>query len=219
VRRPRAKEPSERRLRARSAAPHLVAALAVLSAACSIWRSPTAIPKVIVLGIDGMDPGFVERHWDALPNLARLRQRGGFSRLAITMPPQSPVAWSTFITGMGPDEHGIFDFVLRDPATLEPFSSMGRVEEPRFSVPLGPYILPLSGSRIVSLRKGTAFWQLLAGHGVPVTVVRMPTNYPPLAAGRALAGMGTPDLRGTLGTFSFYTDDPEEISRSSPEGA
>ena len=130
------------------------------------------------------------------------------------MPPQSPVAWSTFITGMGPDEHGIFDFVLRDPATLEPFSSMGRVEEPRFSVPLGPYILPLSGSRIVSLRKGTAFWQLLAGHGVPVTVVRMPTNYPPLAAGRALAGMGTPDLRGTLGTFSFYTDDPEEISRS-----
>jgi predicted AlkP superfamily phosphohydrolase/phosphomutase len=195
-----------------------VGALAVFSAACAIWRSPAIIPKVIVLGIDGMDPGFVERHWDALPNLARLRRRGSFSRLATTMPPQSPVAWSTFITGLEPNQHGIFDFVLRDPATLELFSSMGRIEEPRFSLPLGPYILPLSGSRVVSLRKGTAFWQLLAGHGVPVTVVRMPTNYPPLDVGRALAGMGTPDLRGTLGTFSFYTDDPEEVSRSVPGG-
>ena len=195
-----------------------VGVFAVFSAACAIWRSPAAIPKVIVLGIDGMDPGFVERHWDALPNLARLRRRGSFSRLATTMPPQSPVAWSTFITGLDPDQHGIFDFVLRDPATLELFSSMGRIEEPRFSVPLGPYILPLSGSRVVSRRKGTAFWQSLASHGVPVTVVRMPTNYPPLEVGRALGGMGTPDLRGTLGTFSFYTDDPEEGSRSVPGG-
>ena len=192
--------------------------LAVFSAACAIWRSPAAIPKVIVLGIDGMDPGFVERHWGDLPNLARLRRRGSFSRLATTMPPQSPVAWAAFITGLEADENGIFDFVHRDPATLELFSSMGRIEEPRFSVPLGPYVLPLSGSRVVSPRKGTAFWQVLAGHGVPVTVVRMPTNYPPLEAGRALAGMGTPDLRGTLGTFSFYTDDPEEISRSLPGG-
>ena len=144
-----------------------VGVFAVFSAACAIWRSPAAIPKVIVLGIDGMDPGFVERHWDLLPNLAQLRRRGSFSRLATTMPPQSPVAWSSFITGLEPDQHGIFDFVLRDPATLEPFSSFGRIEEPRFRVTLGPYILPLSGSRVISLRKGTAFWQVLAGHGVP----------------------------------------------------
>ncbi len=42
----------------------------------------------------------------------------------------------------------------------------------------------------------------------------MPTNYPPIQTGNAIAGMGTPDLRGTFGTFTFYTDDPEEISRS-----
>jgi len=30
--------------------------------------------------------------------------------------------------------------------------------------------------------------------------------------------MGTPDLRGTFGTFTFFTDDPEEISRSVPGG-
>jgi hypothetical protein len=161
-----------------------------------------------------MDPGFVERHWAALPNLRRLRDRGSFSRLGTTTPPQSPVAWSTFITGLEPGEHGIFDFVHRDPATLQPFSSMGRTEEARFTLPLGPYVLPLSGSRVISFRRGTAFWQTLSAHGIPVTVIRMPTNYPPVEAGRAVSGMGTPDLRGTLGTFTFYTDDPEELSRS-----
>ena len=45
--------------------------------------------------------------------------------------------------------------------------------------------------------------------GVPVTVFRIPSNFPPIASkGRTFAGMGTPDLRGTYGTFSYYTDDP-----------
>jgi len=199
-------------------APVFVAVLALCAAGCRAGRAPGSIPKVIVLGIDGMDPGFVERHWNDLPNLARLRDRGSFQRLGTTMPPQSPVAWSSFITGLEPDEHGIFDFVHRNAATLEPFSSMGGLEEPRAVLPLGPYILPLSKSRVISFRKGTAFWQTLADRGIPVTVMRMPTNYPPIEAGRALSGMGTPDLRGTLGTFTFYTDDPEEISRSVPGG-
>ena len=170
--------------------------------------------KVIVLGVDAMDPAFVERHWNALPNLARLRDRGSFTRLATTTPPQSPVAWSSFITGLEPGQHGIFDFVHRDPATHQPFSSMSETEGPRFTLPLGPWVLPLSGSRVISLRKGTAFWQTLAEHGVNVNIVRMPTNYPPLNYGHEIAGMGTPDLRGTLGTFAYYTDDPDEITRS-----
>ncbi len=160
-----------------------------------------------------MDPNFVERHWSALPNLAKLRDKGHFSRLGTTTPPQSPVAWSTFITGLEPAEHGIFDFVHRDAKTLQPFSSMSRTEEPRWTLPIGPYIFPLSKSHVISLRHGTPFWQVLSEHGIPVTVVRMPTNYPPIAVGRAVSGMGTPDLRGTLGTFSFYTDDPTELSR------
>jgi predicted AlkP superfamily phosphohydrolase/phosphomutase len=191
--------------------------LTVVSPACRTAQ-PRA-PKLIVLGIDGMDPGFVERHWAALPNLARLRDEGSYHRLGTTTPPQSPVAWSSFITGFDPDQHGIYDFVHRDPATLRPFSSMSRTEEPRFVLPLGPYRLPLSGAKVVSLRRGTAFWQTLAEKNIPVTVVRMPTNYPPLKSGRALAGMGTPDLRGTLGTFTFYTDDPEELTRTVPGGS
>ncbi len=165
-----------------------------------------------------MDPAFVERHWDELPNLRRLRDQGSFMRLKTSTPPQSPVAWSTFITGSAPSAHGIFDFVHRDPATLAPYSSMSKTEDARFTLSFGEWRLPLSTPKIVSLRKGTPFWKTLWDAGVPVTVLRMPTNYPPVAAGRAIAGMGVPDLRGTNGTFTYFTDDPEELSRSVPGG-
>jgi predicted AlkP superfamily phosphohydrolase/phosphomutase len=174
--------------------------------------------QVIVLGVDGMDPGFLERHWSDLPNVARLRGQGGFRRLGTTMPPQSPVAWSTFITGLDPAEHGIFDFVHRDPRTMQPFSSMSRTVEPRFQIPLGPYVLPLSSARVETLRKGEPFWRMLWDRHIPVTIMHMPTNFPPERVGAAISGMGVPDLRGTEGTFTFYTDDPEEIARDVPGG-
>ncbi len=161
-----------------------------------------------------MDPQFVREHWSDLPNLDRLRHEGDFKPLGTTTPPQSPVAWSTFITGMDPEGHGLYDFVHRDPATYLPYSSMSKAEDPKHTLSLGPYLFPLSKGQIVSFRHGTAFWQLLAEHGIPVTVIKMPTNYPPLPVGQAISGMGTTDLVGTFGTFSFYTDDPEEITRS-----
>jgi predicted AlkP superfamily phosphohydrolase/phosphomutase len=166
-----------------------------------------------VIGVDGMDPGFVESHWPDLPNLARIRDRGAFTRLATTTPPQSPTAWSTFITGLDPADHGIFDFVHRDPATMRPFLSMSETRDARFQIPLGPWRLPLSRSQVVSLRKGKAFWQTLGEHGIPATIVHMPVNYPPVESGEGLSGMGTPDLQGTEGTFSYYTDDPGDPPR------
>ena len=174
--------------------------------------------QVIVLGVDGMDPGFVERHWSDLPNVARLRVQGGFRRLGTTTPPESPVAWSTFITGLDPAEHGIFDFVHRDPLTMQPFSSMSRTVEPRFRIPLGPYVLPLSSARVEVLRKGEPFWRMLWDRHIPVSIMHMPTDFPPEKAGEAIAGMGVPDLRGTAGTFTFYTDDELEVARDVPGG-
>lgn len=170
--------------------------------------------QVIVIGVDGMDPGFVERHWSDLPNLARIRDRGSFSRLETTTPPQSPSAWSTFITGLDPAQHGVFDFVERDPLTQRTYLSMAGTIPPRFHLSIGPYDLPLSRSRVVSLRKGKAFWQTLEEHGIPATIIRMPVNYPPVESGEALAGMGAPDLPGTEGTFSYYTDDPGDTPRT-----
>ena len=186
----------------------------LFAAGCGLSRSQSNGRRVIVLGVDGMDPQFVQQHWSALPNLDRLRRRGDFKPLGTTTPPQIPVACSTLITGKDPDGHGLFDFVHRDPSTYLPFSSMTKTEEPKHTLSLGPYLFPLSKGQVIALRQGKAFWQILADHNIPVTVIRMPTNYPPIQAGKAIAGMGTPDLRGTFGTFTFYTDDPEEISRS-----
>ncbi len=188
----------------------IAAAILLLLAACGHTASQARGKRVIVLGVDGMDPNFVERHWSALPNLARLRDSGGLTRLATTTPPQSPVAWSTFMTGTDPAEHGLFDFVHRDPATLQPLSSMAGTLEPKYQLPIGPYLLPLSAARVRSFRIGQPFWRILAEHGIPVTVVHMPANYPPDGAGHELAGMGTPDLAGTFGAFTWYTDDPAE---------
>jgi predicted AlkP superfamily phosphohydrolase/phosphomutase len=187
--------------------------LAIVLASCTARPSANG-KRIIVIGIDAMDPGFVERHWDSLPNLNRLRQGGDFKRLGTTIPPQSPVAWSTFTTGMNPGGHGIYDFVHRDPATMMPISSMADIEPPTRTIGIGPYAIPLSSGRVRTFRKGRAFWQILGEHGVPVTLVRMPNNFPPVECkSHTLSGMGTPDMRGTFGTFTFYTDYPLETAR------
>jgi predicted AlkP superfamily phosphohydrolase/phosphomutase len=196
--------------------------IAALASGCAQPGQTQTPPKkrVIVLGIDGMDPQFVGKHWGDLPNLMRLRQEGDFRALGTTTPPQSPVAWSTFITGMDPGGHGIYDFIHRDPKTMMPFSSMSQSTEGGFSLPIGPYVLPLSSGRVVSLRQGKPFWQMLSERGVPVSIIRMPTNFPPVHCddGVSVAGMGTPDLRGTFGTFTFFTSDPKENTRKVPGG-
>lgn len=192
--------------------------LALLAMAAASWgcgATGARGKRLIVLGIDGMDPAFLERHWDALPSLDRLRRQGEFRRLATTIPPQSPVAWSTLITGLDPGGHGIYDFVHRNPQTTLPFSSIAETEEPARTLSIGPYVLPLARGRVRSLRRGRPFWQILAERGVPVTILRMPTDFPPAEFdGRSLAGMGTPDLHGTFGVFTYYTDDVGETTRT-----
>jgi predicted AlkP superfamily phosphohydrolase/phosphomutase len=174
---------------------------------------------MIVIGVDGMDPVFLETHWASLPNLNRLRQTGDFHRLGTTIPPQSPVAWTSVTTGMDPGGHGIFDFLHRDPATRLPMSSMAEVTPPTHSLRLGPYLFPLSGGGLHSLRAGRAFWQILRENGVAATVIPMPANFPPAESdAESLSGMGTPDMEGSTGTFSFFTDEPEQKSKPVPGG-
>jgi predicted AlkP superfamily phosphohydrolase/phosphomutase len=197
----------------------LLACLVLLAAASCGAPTRSDLPSVIVLGIDGLDPGFLEAHWADLPNLDKLRRSGEFKRLSTTMPPQSPVAWSTFITGTGPAEHGIYDFVHRDPHTMLPFSSMGETEQPSHSLSIGPYQFPLVAAKIRNFRRGKPFWQTLAERKIPVKILRMPMNYPPVESdGESLAGMGVPDMQGTFGTFTFFTDDSLESARDVPGG-
>ena len=191
---------------------YLVAACLALTAATSCGAGP-GDRKVIVLGIDGMDHGLLQAYIDEgrLPNFARLASEGGFAPLATTMPPLSPVAWSTFITGMDPGGHGIFDFLHRDPATMlpvEPFYTIGPAGR---TLDFGSWVLPLSGGDIELYRHGQALWELLDAAGIETTIFRMPVNFPPVeTGGRSFAGMGTPDILGGHGTYSFFTDYPPE---------
>jgi len=189
-----------------------VAMLPSCRSAPAQWHSDL---RLIILGIDGMDPQLLHRFMreGKMPNFAKLEAQGDFRQLTTSIPPQSPVAWSNLITGMNAGGHGIFDFIHRDPKTLGLFFSASRVEGPKHAIRLGSWAIPLGGGSAEQLRKGVAFWQLLDQHGVPNTVFRIPSNFPPVAAkGKTLSGMGTPDLRGTYGTFSFYTDDPAAVA-------
>jgi predicted AlkP superfamily phosphohydrolase/phosphomutase len=200
-----------------------LAALAIAGsalAAVSCGRSSEAGGRrVIVLGFDGMDHAVVTRLMEAgrMPNLSRLAETGGFTPLETSVPPQSPVAWSNFITGMDAGGHGIFDFLHRDPATMVPYLSTSRAETSEDCYGFGSWKVPAPGE-IELLRRGTPFWEVLESHGVESWIIRMPANFPPSGeASVELSGMGTPDAVGSPGEFSFYTSElfafeGEEIS-------
>ena len=164
--------------------------------------------KLIILGFDGMDSHLfqgllADGH---RPAFQRLLSQGDFRSLGTSIPPQSPVAWSNFITGMDPGGHGIFDFMNRDAKTYIPVFSASETEESKKTLKIGNLVLPLSGGKVKLLRHGRAFWQVLEDHGIPSTIFKIPSNYPPAETKqRTLSGMGTPDILGTYGICNFYT--------------
>ncbi len=193
------------------AAFHTALVAALLTVAIASMARAERAHSVVVIGIDGMDPGLLSRFMaeGRMPNFQELAREGSLDSLETSIPPQSPVAWSNFITGMDPGGHGIFDFIHRDASTYTPVFSAADVVEPARTLSIGEWVLPLSKGGTVLLRKGEAFWQILDRRGVECTVIRVPANYPPAdTRGHSLAGMGTPDLLGTYGTFSFFTDNP-----------
>jgi len=178
---------------------------------CSRTTGLETAARMIVLGLDGMDPQITARMMreGKLPNFEWLARQGHFGPLGTSTPPQSPVAWSNFITGCNPGMHGIFDFIHRHPETYLPYLSTSRTEAGARTITVGDYVVPLSSGKIENLRHGHAFWEILEDHDVPATIYKIPSNFPPSETRqKTLSGLGTPDILGTYGTFSFFTDDP-----------
>lgn len=166
------------------------------------------IKRAVILGFDGMDPELTERFIaeGRLPNLKKLREQGTFRKLRTTFPAISPVAWSTFMTGVNPGKHNIYDFLNRDLTNYLPYLSSAEIKGPKRSWKIGKYTIPLGGPRIKGMRRGTPFWHWLGEAGIFCSVIRVPVTFPPEKfAGVLLSGMCVPDLKGSQGTFCLCT--------------
>jgi predicted AlkP superfamily phosphohydrolase/phosphomutase len=141
-----------------------------------------------------------------LPNFSRLKDSGTFRRLATTCPPISPVAWSSFMTGVNPGKHNIYDFLRRDETSYLPALSSAEIHDAKRTWKVGRYTIPLGKPQVKMLRKGIPFWHFLGNAGVFSSVIRIPITFPPEKFnGVLLSGMCVPDLQGSQGTFSSYS--------------
>ncbi len=122
----------------------------------SAGPAPGARRKVLWLAVDSFDWDIIEPLIEKgrMPNLAALRAKGAWGQLLTKPPLLSPVLWTTIATGKSPEKHGIVDFIATDP-------SKGTV-------------LPETST----LRKSSAFWNILSDSGVTVGVVAWWASFP-----------------------------------------
>ncbi len=176
-------------------------------------KGKSEIKRAIVLGLDGLDPVLAKRFMDEgkLPNFSKLAASGTFTPLQTACPSMSPVAWSTFATGVDASRHNIFDFLDRDVRSYLPILSSTRISNPEKTIKVGRYRIPIGKPSIRLMRKSRPFWSVLDDCYVPCHILRVPITFPPekIANGVQLSAMCVPDLRGTQGSFTMFTTDSE----------
>ncbi len=152
--------------------------------------------KIAVIGIDGADPQIIDSllKEGRMPTLAEIKDNGSYGELETTHVSQSPVAWSSFQTGMNPAKHGIYDFIVRNPETLA--LDLGLVKEKR----------SFSGKNVYEKRiMEKSIWHFLSEQEIASLSLFIPVTFPaePIN-GIQLSGMGTPDIKGTQGVPTLY---------------
>src|SRR5688572_29528624 len=202
----------------RGVATFLAIVLACGLAACTSRTSQSKFTqKLVIIGFDGMDPDLLKQWIDAgrLPTFKRLVEQGGLYPLATTHSPESPTAWASFATGVNAGKHNIYDFLVRDTSTYLPDLGMVRREPAKF---LFGYV-PLAKPKLFSLRGGESFWVTAGKAGVRSSILTVPVTFPPedVPNGELLAGLPLPDIRGTMGTFSYYATDLSRLEEGGTE--
>ncbi len=127
--------------------------------------------RVVVIGLDGATFDVINPMISAgrLPNISRLIANGSSGKLLSTIPPLSPVAWTSLSTGMNPGKHGILDFLKRIPDSYEVsfFSAASRKAHP--------------------------LWYWLSSAEKRVGIINVPMTYPPdKVNGFMISGMDSP---------------------------
>ncbi len=165
-------------------------------------------PKVLIVGLDSATFDLA-RPWideGKLPSLAALMRNGAWGGLASVVPPITPPAWTSFMTGKNPGKHGIFHFLEASHGTYE--------------------LRYLNAGS----RRAKTIWRILSDAGYTVGTINIPFTYPPeQLSGFQISGMDTPsekssfiyppelrsELEGLLGRFKldlrylgYMTTDP-----------
>jgi predicted AlkP superfamily phosphohydrolase/phosphomutase len=105
-----------------------------------------------------------------LPAVREIMDSGVHGILHSTMPPMTPVAWSTIATGKEPAKHGVYEWLRRkrDGYEFVPFTAEDRIGKP--------------------------FWDRLGDQGIRVGLVNVPFTYPPPQVnGFVVCGFGAPE--------------------------
>src|SRR3989338_7227490 len=139
--------------------------------------------KVFVIGIDSATFDIINPliKKGALPNLELLIKEGVSGKLKSTIPPVTPPAWSSFMTGKNPGKHGIFDF---------------------YAPPSAGYDRAVLGARSV---KGRTLWKTLSDQGKRVGMINVPMPHPP----EKVNGFVIPGLQYSFGSDHAFTHPPE----------
>jgi len=171
--------------------------------------------KVVILGFDGVDPGIVQTMMDAgeLKNLSKVAEQGTFQPLGSSNPPQSPAAWSSFATSKHPGNHGIYDFLARNPSSYLPMQGFGKDQK----VVLNPDGSLRRSASWKTYRKGKSFWKVASDQSVRSKILSVPFAFPAdsLEDGCMLAGLGVPDIRGTTSIFFYLSEEFDKKGKMS----
>lgn len=115
--------------------------------------APPAVHS-LVIGLDGADPGVIEALGPArLPNLFAAMERGVYAAQQSVQPPATLPNWATFLTGVDPAVHGVFDFTTRH-----------------------GYAVRFTAGRI---REAPTFFRALDRAGLATACLFFPGTYPP----------------------------------------
>jgi predicted AlkP superfamily phosphohydrolase/phosphomutase len=148
--------------------------------------------RLLIIGWDGADWHILDDliRRGCLPNLSAMLAEGARGNLESTIPSHSWAAWSTFMTGLNPGGHGVYDFVERHPT------------DP------GKRISVSSGSI-----KAQTFFERLSDVGRELRVANVPVTFPPIPLnGRMIAGVAIPP-----GATYVYPDEwAKQLKRSAP---
>lgn len=155
--------------------------------------------KVLFIGLDGatfdvLNP-LINR--GLMPRLKQFIDQGVHGLLETTIPPITPTAWVSWMTGKNPGKHGVFEFLLR---------RKGSGELPD---------MPVSSRS----RDGLPFWDVLGQMGKQAIVTNVPCTYPPgLVNGVMISDFLTPrgrhdftypeslidEIEGKFGPYELY---------------